>query len=80
MTGDFKFYMNRLNTKCHNTKYFTKKFFEQFLKDNETAYQVLIDGGDVQEFWKHSETARSRFYTQNGGAYCVFLEIVASGV
>lgn len=47
------------------------------MKDRETAKEILESGGNPQEFYKNSETAKTRFYHENSVAYCHLLEIIS---
>lgn len=66
-----------LKAKRQNTRYFNRKTFDIILNDIQAANQIFDDGGDIQAFYKTSETSKTDFYTKNGGAYCTMLEIIS---
>lgn len=74
---NYKDIKEELKKYVSNVKYFDKKTFEIILRDRKTAKEILESGGSVQEFYKNSETAKTRFYLENGGAYCQLLTIIS---
>lgn len=67
---------NELKKRCSNLKGFTRKTYETILSDRKTAEKIFEDGGDVQRFYRSSETSKTDFYKNNGGAYCELLFIL----
>ena len=66
-----------LGKSVSSVKYFNRKTFEIIVRDMKTAKDIFKSGGDVQEFYRNSETSRTKFYRENGGAYCQLLSILA---
>ena len=66
-----------LKEKISNTKYFDNKTFQIIMKDRETAEEIVKSGGNAQDFYKISETSKTKFYRENSGAYCELLSILA---
>lgn len=56
--------------------YFNRETLEIILNDRDMAAETFANGGDVQEFYSRSKTLQTDFYTMNGGAYCILLEIL----
>lgn len=73
----FKEIKEELKKNVSSVKYFNKETFEVIMRDRKTANEILESGGNVQEFYKNSETAKTRFYLENGGAYCQLLTIIS---
>ena len=73
----FKEIKEELKKSVSNVKYFNKETYEIIIKDIKTAKEILESGGNVQEFYKNSKTAKTRFYLENGGAYCQLLTIIS---
>lgn len=73
---NFKKIKEELKKYVSSVKYLDKKTFEIIVADREAAMKILNEGGDVQEFYKNSETSKTKFYKENGGAYCQLLSIL----
>lgn len=73
---DFKEIKEELKKYVSSVKYFDKKTFEIIVSDRKKAIKILEEGGNAQEFYKNSETSRTKFYTENGSAYCQLLSIL----
>ena len=73
----FKEIKEELKKSVSSVKYFNKETFEVIVRDIKTAKEILESGGNVQEFYKNSETAKTRFYLENGSAYCHLLTIIS---
>ena len=77
---DYKAVRAELIRRRENIRYFNRDFYAAFLKAREAAKKA----GPESEYYRdgirlcHAWDAvyKSRFYRENGGAYCVFLEIV----
>lgn len=54
-----------------NTSYFTKEFYDIFIKEYRQAIQNVINKTDIKTYM---ETKKSDFYNKNGTCYCIFLE------
>ncbi len=74
---NYKSIKAELKKSVSSVKYFNEETFRIILKDKETAGRILEEGGDVQGFYRNSETSKTKFYTQNSGAYCHLLSILA---
>lgn len=59
-----------------NAKYFTGKAFNTIISDRKKAEEILEKGGNPQEFYVNSETAKTDLYIKNSGAYCMLLQIL----
>ena len=66
------------------TKYFTKQFFNSYIKAIETGKKTDNNGIDdkyikdgITYRHRYDEIYQSRFYNENSCAYCHFLEIMA---
>lgn len=59
-----------------STRYFSRKAYHTILKERNLAYEALERCDDPQEVYRNGETLRSKFYNENGGAYCRLLEHV----
>lgn len=46
------------------------------MDDKAIAKKIAMAEGNVQDFYKMSETSKTKFYLENGGAYCALLEIL----
>lgn len=73
---DYKEAKKRLSEKMSSTKYFTKKTFDTILADRIKAKEIAENIGDVQAFYRESNTARTDFYQKNSGAYCQLLSLL----
>lgn len=73
----FKEIKEELKKSVSSVKYFNKETFEIIIRDIKTAKEILESGGNVQEFYKNSETAKTKFYLENGCAYCQLLTIIS---
>ena len=74
---NYKEIKEKLSKQVSSVKYFNKQTFDIIMKDRETANKIYEEGGNVQEFYKNCETSKTKFYTENGGAYCQLLSILA---
>ena len=72
----YKEIKEELKKSVSNVKYFNENTFKIIMKDRQTAKEIFETGGDVQEFYKNSETSKTKFYLENGGAYCQLLTIL----
>lgn len=75
---EYKKIKEELKKVVSSVKYFDKKTFDTILRDKKEAATIAENGGDVQEFYKNSDTSKTRFYIENGGAYCELLSILAN--
>ena len=75
---EYKKIKEELKRVVSSVKYFDKKTFDTILKDKKEAANIVENGGDVQEFYKNSDTSKTRFYLENSGAYCELLSILAN--
>lgn len=66
-----------LKERVSSIKYFDKNTFEVIKRDNKKAEDVIKAGGNAQDFYKTSDTSKTRFYKENSGAYCELLSILA---
>lgn len=74
-----------LSAKRENTRYFNKQFLLDYL-EAEKQYRVNrkngIDNtyqvGNISYTREYDKIYTSDFYRKNGGAYCVFLEIMST--
>lgn len=73
---EYKKVKEELKKRRPDVRFFNKKTFETILKDRQEAHKILENGGNAQEFYKSSETVKTRFYLENGGAYCELLSIL----
>lgn len=73
---NFKEIKEELKKSASSVKYFNKETFEIITRDIKTAKEILESGGNAQEFYKNSETSKTKFYTENSGAYCQLLTIL----
>lgn len=73
---DYKKIKEELKRIVGNARYFDKKTFETIMDDRRKADKIFKDGGNVQEFYKNSSTVKTRFYVENGPAYCELLSIL----
>lgn len=73
----FKEIKEELKKSVSSVKYFNKETFEIIIRDIKTAKEILESGVNVQEFYKNSETAKTKFYLENGCAYCQLLTIIS---
>lgn len=74
---DFKEVKEELKRNVSSVKYFNERTFEIIMQDIKTAKEILKEGGNAQEFYRGSETAKTRFYLENGSAYCHLLTILS---
>lgn len=74
---DFKEIKEKLRKCASSVKYFDMKTFAIIMADRKAAMIIAKEGGDVQEFYRNSRTSKTRFYTENGGAYCRLLAILS---
>lgn len=65
-----------LKKKVSSIKYLDKKTFEIIINERKQAEIIASEGGDVQAFYRASKTAQTKFYKQNGGAYCELLSLL----
>lgn len=72
-----------LKTKRESIKYFTKQFFIDYMEAKKQVtenYKRGIDNtykiDNVVLTHEYDKVYTSKFYQENGGAYCVFLEIM----
>lgn len=74
-----------LSAKRENTRYFNKQFLLDYLEAEkqyranrkngiDNTYQV----GNIRYTREYDKIYTSEFYRKNGGAYCVFLEIMSA--
>lgn len=75
---NFKEIKEELKKSVSSVKYFNENTFKIIMKDRNTANKIFETGGDVQKFYRNSETSKTKFYLENGGAYCQLLTILAS--
>lgn len=68
----YEVFKNELAKRCSSTKYFTKEFFETFMKERHDAAEDF-----ACEKEHYTITKNSDFYNLNGGAYCEMLSIAA---
>ena len=54
----------------------SRKTLDIILNDRITATEIMLNGGNIQEFYRGSETAKTDFYNKNSCAYCLLLEIL----
>ena len=74
---NFKEAKEELKKSVSSVKYFNERTFEIIMQDIKRAREILKEGGNVQEFYRDSETSKTRFYLENGGAYCQLLTILS---
>lgn len=74
---NFKEIKEELKKGVSSTRYFDKKTFEIIMNDRKTAEKIFENGGNVQEFYKNSETSKTKFYIENSGAYCELITILS---
>lgn len=74
---DFKTAKEILKKRVSNTKYFDKSTFDIIKKDKEKAEEIVKSGGNTLDFYRSSETSKTKFYRENSGAYCELLSILA---
>nr|DAJ52044.1 MAG TPA: hypothetical protein [Caudoviricetes sp.] len=58
-------------------RYFTCETLKTYINDRRTAKKRIDTGADNSEAWNGAGIYDTAFYRQNGGGYCVFLEIMA---
>ena len=77
-TKKYQMIKNKLLEKTHKKviKYLNPKTLSIILNDREKAKEILKLGGNVQEFYKNSETLKTNFYLKNSCDYCELLEIL----
>ena len=73
-----------LKKQAGNTRYFNKTFWRAYqtaIKAIEKNIEKGIDDcyldGEIWTRHAYDEVRKTRFYTDNGSAYCIFLEIMA---
>ena len=76
MKSTFKSLKEALVKRGEPAEFFTQEVLDVVLKDRVAAAEVLLNGGDVQAFYRGSETAKTEFYNKNSCAYCVLLELL----
>lgn len=66
-----------------STAYFTREFYESYLKAIKTGYYNRINNiddayqdGNITKHHSYDEVYNSDFYNLNGSMYCIFLEIM----
>ena len=70
-----------LSKRRKNIKGFNLEFYKIFSHDMDVCRKALEEASalnvnfSVTEFWKASETHKTYFYRNNGGAYCELLQI-----
>lgn len=74
---EYKAIKEELKKRRNNIKGFTKAVFDIIIADRQTAADLAENGGDVQAFYRQSETSKTDFYINNGGAYCELISILA---
>lgn len=85
MLYDYNYFKSELK-KHANTKYFTREFFNDFLKaiqerkkaianNIDMSYYKVINGNNILLYHYYDNIYDSKFYNNNGGAYCYFLQI-----
>ena len=78
---DYETLKKELSERRKNIKGFNLAFYKIFAHEMEVARQALEESKQfnfdfsVTEFWKNSETHKTWFYRNNGGAYCEILQI-----
>lgn len=72
----FKSLKENLIKRGETAEYFTRKTLDIILNDRITATEIMLNGGNIQEFYRGSETAKTDFYNKNSCAYCLLLEIL----
>lgn len=60
------YFKTAVGNRCSSTKYLNRQFLAVFISEYNAAKRT-----GNNDF---SQTAKTDFYTKNGGAYCVFLE------
>ena len=59
------------------SRYFTRETLQTYINDRRTAKKRIDAGANNSEAWNGAGIYDTAFYRQNGGGYCVFLEIMA---
>ena len=65
-----------LKKRVSSIRYFSKRTYDTIVKERKQAEKIAEAGGDVQAFYRASETARTKFYKENSGAYCELLSLL----
>lgn len=72
-----------LSAKRESTRYFNKQFFldfmaakRAFIANQENGIDNTYQSGYITLTHEYDKIYASDFYRKNGGAYCVFLEIM----
>ena len=73
---DQKVIKEALSKKVSSIRHFDRRTYEVILRKRKTAEEIAKNGGDVQEFFRTSETSKTDFYKKNGGAYCELLSLL----
>lgn len=68
---------NALSRDGESTEHFTQETLEIIMADRLSAAKVEASGGDLHDFFRYSDTAKTDFYNKNSCAYCVLLELLA---
>lgn len=79
----FETVKKELNSRRENTKYFTKDFYNTYLKALQTGLRIDEEGkddsykkGGITLRHRYDEIYTSKFYQLNSGCYCEFLSVM----
>lgn len=74
-----------LSARRENTRYFNKQFLldymeaeKQFKANRKNGIDNTYQDGNIWYTHEYDKIYTSDFYRKNGGAYCVFLEIMSA--
>lgn len=78
----YKALKEELKSRRKNTKGFNEAFYKIFMNDLETIKKAIGEAEKLKvnisttDLWNKSETHKTYFYKNNGGAFCEFLELI----
>ena len=73
---EIKSLTEKLIKRGETAEFFNRETLDIIMDDRITAAEIMLNGGNVQEFYRGSETLKTEFYNKNSCAYCALLEIL----
>lgn len=74
---DFKTVKEELKKQVKSVRFFDLKTFKTYIDDQKRVARLMDAGMSNTEAWSDAEIYKTRFYNENSGAYCVFLEVLS---
>ena len=73
---EIKSLTEKLIKRGETAEFFNRETLDIIMDDRITAAEIMLTGGNIQEFYRGSETLKTEFYNKNSCAYCALLEIL----